>query len=45
MMKMSKLEELIKELCPNGVEYVNLGEVADIHKGVQLNKKEMAKEG
>ena len=45
MMKMSKLEELIKELCLNGVEYVNLGEVADIYKGVQLNKKEMAKEG
>ena len=42
---MTKLEELIKELCPNGVEYVNLGEVADIHKGDQLNKKEMAKEG
>ena len=42
---MTKLEELIKELCPNGVEYVNLGEEADIYKGVQLNKKEMAKEG
>ena len=43
--KMSKLEELIKELCPNGVKYINLVEVTDIHKGIQFNKKEMAKEG
>ena len=42
---MSKLEELIKEHCPNGVEHVNLGEVVNIYKGDQLNKKEMAKEG
>ena len=42
---MSKLEELIKELCPNGVKYINLVEVTDIHKGIQFNKKEMAKEG
>ena len=24
---MSKLDELIKELCPNGVEYKELGEI------------------
>ena len=24
---MSKLEELIKELCPNGIEYIKIGEV------------------
>lgn len=42
---MTKLEELIKELCPSGVKYINLGEVTDIHKGIQFNKKEMAKEG
>lgn len=42
---MSKLEELIKEFCPSGVKYINLGEVTDIHKGIQFNKKEMAKEG
>ena len=24
---MSKLEQLIKELCPNGVEYISLGEI------------------
>ena len=44
-MAMTKLEELIKELCPSGVKYINLGEVTDIHKGIQFNKKEMAKEG
>ena len=27
--KMSKLEELIKELCPNGVEYVELRDILD----------------
>lgn len=42
---MHRVEELIKEFCPNGVGYVNLGEVAGIHKGIQFNKKEMAKEG
>lgn len=26
---MTKLEKLIEELCPNGVEYVNIGEVVD----------------
>lgn len=42
---MSKLEELIKEFCPNGVEYRSLLELVDIHKGIQFNKKDMAKEG
>lgn len=26
---MTKLEKLIEELCPNGVEYVNIGDVVD----------------
>ena len=30
---MSKLDELIKELCPDGVEYKTLGEVATIKNG------------
>lgn len=42
---MSKLEELIKEYCPNGVEYVKLGDIVDLHKGVQFNKTDMAKYG
>ena len=27
---MSKLEELIKELCPNGVEHVELKEIGPV---------------
>ena len=30
---MNKLEQLIQELCPNGVEYKKLGEVAEIGTG------------
>lgn len=29
---MSKLQDLIRELCPNGVEYKKLGEIADYPK-------------
>ena len=38
---MSKLEELIQQYCPDGVEWKTLGEVCDIHKGVQFNKTDM----
>jgi len=37
----SRLEELIQILCPNGVEYVSLGEFASINKGEQLNLTKM----
>ena len=30
---MSKIFDLINELCPNGVEFVKLGEIADIGTG------------
>ena len=30
---MSKLDELIRELCPDGVEYVKLNSVCDIYYG------------
>ena len=30
---MSKLDELIKELCPDGVEYKTLGEVCEFRAG------------
>ncbi len=36
---MSKLGELINTLCPNGVEYKELGELCEIKKGKQLNKE------
>ena len=42
---MSELEKLIKELCPNGVEYKPLGEVCEIGKGIQFNKENMQDEG
>ena len=36
---MSKLSEMIARLCPNGVEYKKLGEVATIERGSGLKKK------
>lgn len=42
---MSKLEELIQKLCPNGVEYRPLGELCEIRKGKQLNKDGLLKTG
>lgn len=30
---MSKLSRLLKELCPEGVEYKPLGEIASISRG------------
>jgi len=38
---MTKLEELLKEYCPEGVEYKTLGEVCEVSKGQQLNKSVM----
>ena len=35
---MSKLDELIKELCPNGVEYKELGEIAKVTIGEFVHK-------
>ena len=36
---MSRLAELIKELCPDGVEYRPLGEIADLQRGGGMPKK------
>ena len=41
---MSKLSELIKELCPNGVEYKMLGDIAEMQRGTPMTKKD-AREG
>ena len=43
---MSKLDELIKELCPNGVEYKELGELGifeniGVDKKINVNEKEI----
>ena len=42
---MSKIEELIEGLCPEGVEFRRLGEICEMRKGVQFNKKDMAETG
>ena len=41
---MSKLDELIKELCPNGVEYKELGEIVKSQRGKTITK-ELIKDG
>lgn len=38
---MSKLEQLINELCPNGVEWKTLENYIDIYTGSQFNKRDM----
>ena len=42
---MSKLNDLINEFCPNGVEYKIVNDVCTILKGVQFNKENMAENG
>ena len=36
---MSKLEELIKEHCPNGVEKVYVSDICNISRGVVISKE------
>ena len=42
---MSNLEELIERLCPDGVEYKTLGEVATISRGGNFQKKDFTEQG
>ena len=42
---MSKLQELINELCPNGVEYKKIGEIASISRGGNFQKKDFCDTG
>ena len=42
---MSKLDELIKELCPDGVEYKKLGEFATVIRGGNFQKKDFVERG
>ncbi|MDR0789795.1 MAG: restriction endonuclease subunit S [Bacteroidales bacterium] len=42
---MNKIETLIQQLCPNGVEFRELGEVIEIYTGTQFNKSEMQEVG
>lgn len=36
---MNKIEKLLNELCPDGVEFKDLGDVIKLQKGKQLNKE------
>ena len=43
---MSRLEELIQELCPDGVEYKTLGEIAlDIYRGSGIKRDQVTATG
>lgn len=42
---MNKLEQLIKELCPNGVEYKTLGKIGKFTRGNGLQKKDFVDTG
>lgn len=42
---MSKLKELIDCLCPDGVEFVKLGDYIQIYTGSQFNKRDMNESG
>ena len=42
---MNKLNELIAQLCPNGVEYKRLGEIATVSRGGNFQKKDFVEEG
>ena len=43
--RMSRLDELIAELCPDGVEYKKLGEISTISRGGSFQKKDFTDEG
>lgn len=42
---MSKIEEMIKRLCPNGVERVLVGDIIEYHPGGSLTRHQVKKEG
>ena len=42
---MSRLDELIAELCPDGVEYKTLGEIGTFIRGSGLQKKDFTESG
>ena len=42
---MTKLEQLIKELCPNGVEYKKLSDIATVARDVRVVRDQLAETG
>ena len=41
---MSRLDELIKELCPNGVEYKSIKDTVSVNRGKRLTKSQLSDE-
>lgn len=39
---MNKIDEMIKRLCPNGVEYRALGDVANVQRGIRVVRKQLS---
>ena len=42
---MSKLDDLIKQYCPDGAEYKRLGDVGTFRRGGNFQKKDMTSSG
>ncbi|MDR0951268.1 MAG: restriction endonuclease subunit S [Candidatus Ancillula sp.] len=42
---MSKIDELIQELCPDGVEYLPFGDFVSMQTGQQLNRSKLSDSG
>lgn len=42
---MNRIDQLIRDLCPNGVKYRALGEVGEIFRGKRFVKADMVEEG
>ncbi|MFC2766439.1 MAG: restriction endonuclease subunit S, partial [Prevotella sp.] len=40
--KQSKLDELIQELCPDGVPFKKLNEISEMKRGTSITKKDIA---
>lgn len=38
---MREIRQMLRRLCPDGVEYRKLGDVCEINKGIQFNKRDM----
>ena len=42
---MNRLQQLLEELCPNGVEYKKLSDIANIVRGVRVVREQLKSEG
>lgn len=42
---MNKIENMLNKMCPNGVKYKTLADIANVSKGKQLNKNLLSNDG